>query len=412
MSSDHGWSKEQIIAMLDENSFSYQNVPLPHGLETGGHDRSDTARAIFGEDVAGKSVFDLGCKYGYFCFAAEESGAVKIRGVDIEPENIRKSRLLAQSLGSIAQFERLDIEKQEIQDRYDYVLCLNVLHHLRNPLAVLEKLIVATRQKLVLEVAGFALRDRRQNGVSLLLAALLSRVPVFYLATNSSQTFFITIAAIRVLLLEKRADFARVEVIRSGPKGRPIIVAHRRSIDRLIIVAGMPAGGKTTLIKYLLSTEGSKLARELGIDSPADWQVLQFGKLGENQARELGNVIVHYNICQYLIKGDVYQHSNALSDLISIAGQVRIVTLACPRQRLLDQFFQYRVNKTSWRIFSRSRRSRKNKKLIDLYKDRHSMNEMYADWFRFLDEAGHKSLVVSHDGGRYSVTTDTNLRDF
>ena len=155
MSSDHGWSKEQIIAMLDENSFSYQNVPLPHGLETGGHDRSDTARAIFGEDVAGKSVFDLGCKYGYFCFAAEESGAVKIRGVDIEPENIRKSRLLAQSRGSIAQFERLDIEKQEIQDRYDYVLCLNVLHHLRNPLAVLEKLIAATRQKLVLEVAGF-----------------------------------------------------------------------------------------------------------------------------------------------------------------------------------------------------------------------------------------------------------------
>jgi hypothetical protein len=319
---------------------------------------------------------------------------------------------LAQSRGSIAQFERLDIEKQEIQGRFDYVLCLNVLHHLRNPLAVLEKLIAATQQKLVLEVAGFALRDRRQNGVSLWLAAFLSRVPVFYLAKNSSQTFFITIAAIRVLLLEKRADFARVEVIRSGPKGRPIIVAHRRSIDRLVIVAGMPAGGKTTLIKYLLSAEGSKLARELGIESPADWHVLQFGKLRENQTSELGNVIVHYNICHYLLRGDVYKHSNALSDLMSVAGQVRIVTLACPRQRLLDQFLQHRVNKKRWKTFSVSRRSRKNKKLVNLYKDRLNMNEMYADWFRFLEEADHESMVVGHDVGRYSVMSRTDLQDF
>src|SRR5687767_4494713 len=108
------WSKDRIEQVLGANSFGYQNVPLPHGLDTGGDDRSGTAAVIFSEDLNGQSVFDLGCRFGYFCFFAEERGASRIRGVDIDPENIRKSRLLADMKGSAVQFDRFDIERDEL----------------------------------------------------------------------------------------------------------------------------------------------------------------------------------------------------------------------------------------------------------------------------------------------------------
>lgn len=396
------WPKEKILAMLEQNSFGYQNVPLPHGLSTGGVDRSETAKAIFSEGVENKSVFDLGCKFGFFCFYAEERGATRLLGVDIESENVRRARLLAECRGSSAEFERLDIEREPIAGAFDYVLCLNVLHHLRNPVSVLEKLISATREKLVLELAGFALRDRRQNGVSYLSALLLARLPVFYLARRSSQTFFITTPAIRTLLMEKRADFARVDIVRAGPKGRPIIIAHRRRILKLVVVAGMPAAGKSTLISHLLSPPGKHLADELGIDQEDPWQVLQFGRLQENREPELGCVMLHYNITKHLIDGDLYQHSNCLSDLISVAGIVRFVTLICPIGRLQDQFLRFRAEKG--KLFANSRRRRKIKKIMEVLKSPNSVEAVYADWFSFVDRSRSHASKVVLEGTGYSIS--------
>jgi SAM-dependent methyltransferase len=371
-------------------------------LETGGVDRSGTAAAIFDESLDGKSVLDLGCKFGYFCFYAEEHGASKVLGADIDAENIRKSRLLGECRASKAEFKRIDIETAPIPGQFDYVLCLNVLHHLRNPVSALEKLIAATRQKLILEVAGFALRDRRQNGVSFLSAVLLSRQPILYLAPSSSQTFFITMAAIRTLLLEKRADFSRVDIVRAGPKGRPIIIAHRRRIDKLLIVAGMPASGKSTFINHLISPAGGQMANSLGIDLGCKWEVLQFGKLNENPRTELGSVILHYNISKYVVDGDLYQHSNALSDIISVANEVTLVTLRCPSQRSLSQFAQFRAGKT--KLFETGRRRRKIKKIMELYQDPNRLDDIYVDWWRFVANAGLPAFSVSHDGAGYSVS--------
>ena len=136
-----GWSKEQVAAMLREESFGYQKVALPYGLETGGDDRTPTAEHIFAEDMTGKSVFDLGCLNGFFCFYAEDRGADRMLGVDVEPELVRKSRLLAAIRNSRAEFDCMNIEVDPMPGTFDTVLCLNVLHHTRNPLSVLDKLI-------------------------------------------------------------------------------------------------------------------------------------------------------------------------------------------------------------------------------------------------------------------------------
>ena len=70
------WSRERIEELLRSESFDYQAIPLPHGLNTGtGHDRSSTAEAILPKDMSGQSFVDLGCSLGFFCFEAARRGA-------------------------------------------------------------------------------------------------------------------------------------------------------------------------------------------------------------------------------------------------------------------------------------------------------------------------------------------------
>ena len=150
--------------MLAADDFSYQKIELPHGFSTSGrHDRSSTAKRIFPDDLSGKSVLDVGCRLGYFCFEALKRGAERVVGVDIDPDNVRKARLLADCLGFEARFEQLDIDREPIRESFDYVLGLNILHHLANPIGSLEQLAGVARERLVLEVAALR-RTRPQQG--------------------------------------------------------------------------------------------------------------------------------------------------------------------------------------------------------------------------------------------------------
>lgn len=411
MSLEKTWTKEEILTVLERESFGYQNVELPYGMETGGVDRSATAKTIFSKMSAGKSVFDLECKFGYFCFFAEKLGALDILGVDVDPDNVRKSRLLGEIRQSKARFETFNIERDNIVRSFDFVLCLDVLRHLKNPHVAIDRLIAATREVLVLEVAGISLRDRRQNYLPLPVAALISRLLWFYFARKSNQTFFTSLEAIKAMLLVHRADFARVDVVRSGLKGFPIILAHRRRISDLLIVAGLQASGKSTLINHLKSGRGQSLAAEIGANDLADRTLILFRKLIRNREPEMGKVVLHYNISQHLIDGDIYHHINSLADLMSVAEKVTIVTLATPRLRLLEQFTKFRAYKAD-RIWSSKRIRKRTKILLDLFGSRVSMNELYADWFRFVGASGKQAYLITHDGSEYALSQEQHLVDY
>jgi 2-polyprenyl-3-methyl-5-hydroxy-6-metoxy-1,4-benzoquinol methylase len=226
------WTRERIAAMLERDDFSYQRIELPHGLHTPGrHDRSATARSIFPDDLRGKSVLDVGCRLGYFCFEALKRGASRVVGIDVEPESIRKARLLADCLGAEARFEVRDVEHEPPAERFDYVLCLNVLHHLANPIGSLERLAAVADERLVLEVAALRRRDRSKAHVSRMLAPLLARLPIIVVSPGAdaqAQKFFVTASALENLLRNPRHGFTRVERLPSRHKGRYIEIAHKR----------------------------------------------------------------------------------------------------------------------------------------------------------------------------------------
>ncbi len=236
--SNPAWSRERIEEMLRREKFGYQRIELPYGMATEGYDRRWTADQIFPDDMTGCSVLDLGCNHGYFCLEAHRRGATRVVGYDLKSNSVRKARLLASCLGVPAEFDVRDIEQSPVEERFDYVLCLNVLHHLANPVTVLNQVASITRRQLALEVAGVDLSFfLREPGLARLLACSLAGAPIMYVGESekygrarsgkSTLSFRITRPAMLRLLTDGPSAFTRVETLKSEFKHRTLFIASR-----------------------------------------------------------------------------------------------------------------------------------------------------------------------------------------
>jgi SAM-dependent methyltransferase len=410
------WTEEEVRVLLTQHEFTYQSVKLPYGLTTGGTDRSSTARLIYPESLAGKSVFDVGCMYGYFVFEAEERGAENCVGGEVDPANLAKCRLLASARGSRAQFLRLDIERDEIPGIFDYVLCLNVLHHLRNPLAVLEKLIACTRECLVLEVASLTSHDSRKLGLSAVLGShLMALLPILYLggagkAKGAGQTFFFTESAIRTLFKKHRQDFASIEFKRGGQKGRFIVVARKRRISHLYIVAGVNAVGKSTFLGNLAKGKNLEIAEEIGLDLTQPWSLKHYGGFARDREAKTPNLLLHYNISKYILDGDLHRYDRGLLDIIRCAEKVTIITFWHPPERLFDRYKSERVKSAAG--FRTRRIRRKTKRLLELYGDKARFIAIYAEWFDFAKQYAESNHVVLQEPDYRVISIDAWEAEF
>jgi len=89
-------------------------------------------------DWKGLSVIELGCFHGYFCFRAEQTGAIKVLGLDILGTVLETTRKIAKLEESDAVFQQWN-DTQEIPPG-DVTLCLNALHHFSDPLGCLQRI--------------------------------------------------------------------------------------------------------------------------------------------------------------------------------------------------------------------------------------------------------------------------------
>jgi len=80
-------------------------------------------------DLAGKSVIDLGCGYGWFCRVAREQGAAEVIGVDISEKMLARAVELTDDV--CIRYQRSDLESLELQDNcLDLVYSSLALHYL------------------------------------------------------------------------------------------------------------------------------------------------------------------------------------------------------------------------------------------------------------------------------------------
>lgn len=146
-------NKKDVQAIVDQFPFErYGWVNLPYGLHTKGLDRSETRDIVLPKTLKGKSFLDVGSAYGYFCFEAEDLGASSVIGLESKPQRVERANLFKSIRNSKVEFLNKSVVMYRFQQKFDYILVLNVLHHLKeNAKLVLDYLISITNEVLVIE---------------------------------------------------------------------------------------------------------------------------------------------------------------------------------------------------------------------------------------------------------------------
>jgi tRNA (mo5U34)-methyltransferase len=133
----------------------YHSFELPGGRVIDGvlgleHLKSRLARFGLPEDLRGKRVLDIGAWDGWYSFEMEKRGAEVVAVDCIEIENFLYIHKL---LGSKVDYRILDVFElsPEKIGRFDIVLFLGVLYHLRHPLLALEIVCKLTKELAIVE---------------------------------------------------------------------------------------------------------------------------------------------------------------------------------------------------------------------------------------------------------------------
>ena len=390
----------------------YQQFDMPELSIKGRFDRTATFDKLYPKDMDGKTVLDIGTREGLHCFEAAKRGAKRAVGLDVNPEFVARARMLCKHLQLPCEFGQLDVDEQALSDQFDIVLCLNVLHHVRNPFLVLEQLIDATKERLVLEIAGVGTHEQKKLKLrwwKRLLFRGIQGLPVVFLNRNplrrNRQRFFLSVDAIHCLLTEHRRVFSRVEIFPSGFKDRHILVAHKRRINRLIVVTGPTSAGKSTLMKRIITGKAPEVADRLGMDDVNSWEAMDIYDLGADSRDEINNVIIHYDFLSRL-KVHCQDHQMIeLLDVVRAAKEVKFVTIWTKPDELREQFEENEI-KAYIRVRGKEPTSRKTIRLQKEYQDPNAIHQYYSTWFDFASRLGHEHVVLSQERAPQFLTVD------
>src|SRR3954468_12849080 len=91
-------------------------------------------------DLAGKSVLDIGCNAGFYSVEMKRRGAARVIGIDSDDRYLEQARLVSEALGfGDIEFRKLSVyDVARLGERFDLVIFMGVLYHLRHPLLALD----------------------------------------------------------------------------------------------------------------------------------------------------------------------------------------------------------------------------------------------------------------------------------
>ena len=92
-------------------------------------------------DLSGRTVLDIGCNGGFFAIKMKQRGAARVVGIDSDERYLAQARLAAEISGVEIEFRHMTVyEVGALRERFDLVLFMGVLYHLRHPLLALDLL--------------------------------------------------------------------------------------------------------------------------------------------------------------------------------------------------------------------------------------------------------------------------------
>lgn len=126
----------------------FQNIELGAGLWTApDHELGDYPGFKFARfahalpaDLTGKSVLDIGCNAGYYSIEMKRRGAARVVGIDSDERYLDQARLVTELLGfGGIEFRRMSVyDVAALGERFDLVIFMGVLYHLRHPMLALD----------------------------------------------------------------------------------------------------------------------------------------------------------------------------------------------------------------------------------------------------------------------------------
>ncbi|WEX77496.1 TIGR04290 family methyltransferase [Sinorhizobium numidicum] len=96
---------------------------------------------IVPEDLDGRSVLDIGCNAGFYAQEMKRRHAGRVLGIDSDQRYLRQARFAAEHVGIDIEFRQMSVyDVGQLNEKFDLVLFMGVLYHLRHPLLALDLL--------------------------------------------------------------------------------------------------------------------------------------------------------------------------------------------------------------------------------------------------------------------------------
>ncbi len=139
-------TREEIEQRVRELGDWFQNIDL-HGIPSAPHHFLGDYPAVkwqrfahaIPDNLSGKSVLDIGCNAGFYAIEMKRRGAERVLGIDTEPMYLAQGRFASEVLGMEIEFRELSVyDLPQLREKFDLVIFMGVLYHLRHPLLALD----------------------------------------------------------------------------------------------------------------------------------------------------------------------------------------------------------------------------------------------------------------------------------
>lgn len=150
-------SNAQIMDLIDSVPVWHHRIEVAPGVITPGLQWTQEMLKDIGlpEDLTGLRVLDLGARDGFFSFECEKRGAAEVIAVDYSPAELTGFKVAKKILDSDVKWVTANVYKinQLNLGKFDLVLFLGVIYHLRNPYLAIDKIydVLNTGGKIIVE---------------------------------------------------------------------------------------------------------------------------------------------------------------------------------------------------------------------------------------------------------------------
>ncbi len=91
------------------------------------------------QDLTGRTVLDIGCNAGFYAMEMKRRGAARVVAIDSDDRYLAQAQFAAHLNGHVIEFHKMSVyDVGALEERFDIVIFMGVLYHLRHPLLALD----------------------------------------------------------------------------------------------------------------------------------------------------------------------------------------------------------------------------------------------------------------------------------